>query len=158
MIPEELKKELKARVASAVTPREAAVDVMKDLQRHYGWLTDEGVEEAAEIIGLSPLQVEEIATFYEMIYRRPVGKMVIHLCDSISCWAVGSETLLEQLAKRLGVEPGGTTADGMVTLLPCSCLGNCGNGPAMMMGDSIYEKLTLEKVMEILENERVIAT
>jgi len=157
VIPEELKKELKARVASAVTPREAAVDVMKDLQRHYGWLTDEGVEEAAEIIGLSPLQVEEIATFYEMIYRRPVGKMVIHLCDSISCWAVGSETLLEQLAKRLGVEPGGTTADGMVTLLPCSCLGNCGNGPAMMMGDAIFEKLTLEKVMEILENERVIA-
>ena len=157
MIPEELKKELKARVASAVTPREAAVDVMKDLQRHYGWLTDEGVEEAAEIIGLSPLQVEEIATFYEMIYRRPVGKMVIHLCDSISCWAVGSETLLQQLAKRLGVEPGGTTADGMVTLLPCSCLGNCGNGPAMMMGDAIFEKLTLEKFMEILENERVIA-
>jgi NADH-quinone oxidoreductase subunit E len=154
MIPDELKKELKARVASAVTPREAAVDVMKELQSHYGWLTDEGVEEAAEIIGLSPLQVEELATFYEMIYRRPVGKRVIHLCDSISCWAVGSETLLEQLAGRLGVEPGGTTADGLFTLLPCSCLGNCGNGPTMMIGDEIHENLNLEKVLEILEKER----
>lgn len=154
MIPEELKKELIARVASAVTPREAAVDVMKDLQKHYGWLTDEGVVEAAEIIGLSPLQVEELATFYEMIYRRPVGKRVIHLCDSISCWAVGSETLLEQLAKRLGVEPAETTKDGMFTLLPCSCLGNCGNGPTMMVGDEIFGKLTLEKALEILEKER----
>jgi NADH-quinone oxidoreductase subunit E len=154
MITDELKKKLKARVESAVTPREAAVDVMKELQRHNGWLTDEGVEEAAEIIGLSPLQVEELATFYEMIYRRPVGKRVIHLCDSISCWTVGSETLLEKMAERLGVEPGGTTADGMFTLLPCSCLGNCGNGPAMMIGDSIYDKLTLEKAFEILEDER----
>jgi NADH-quinone oxidoreductase subunit E len=154
MIPEEMKKELKARVAHAVTPREAAVDVMKDIQRYYGWLTDEGVEDAAEIIGLSPLQIEELATFYEMIYRRPVGKRVIHLCDSISCWAVGSETLLDQLAVRLGVEPGGTTADGMFTLLPCSCLGNCGNGPTMMIGDEIYEKLDLEKTLGILEKER----
>jgi NADH-quinone oxidoreductase subunit E len=154
VIPEELRKELKARVAHAVTPREAAVDVMKDLQRHYGWLTDEGVEEAAEIIGLSPLQVEELATFYEMIYRRPVGKKVIHLCDSISCWTVGSETLLAQVAERLGVEPGGTTADGMFTLLPCSCLGNCGNGPTMMIGDEIFGNLTLEKTFEILDKER----
>jgi NADH-quinone oxidoreductase subunit E len=89
-----------------------------------------------------------------MIYRRPVGKRVIHLCDSISCWAVGSETLLEQLAGRLGVEPGGTTADGLFTLLPCSCLGNCGNGPTMMIGDEIHENLNLEKVLEILEKER----
>ena len=154
MIPEELRKELKARVDHAVTPREAAVDVMKDLQRHYGWLTDEGVEEAAEIIGLSPLQVEELATFYEMIYRRPVGKKVIHLCDSISCWAMEAETLMEQMAKRLGVEPGGTTADGMFTLLPCSCLGNCGNGPTMMIGDEVFGNLTLEKTFEILEKER----
>jgi len=154
VISEELKIALKARAASAVTPREAVVDVMKELQSHYGWLTDEGVDEAAEIIGLSPLQVEELATFYEMIYRRPVGKKVIHLCDSISCWTLGSETLLERMAERLGVGPGGTTADGMFTLLPCSCLGNCGNGPAMMIGDSIYDKLTLEGAFEILEEER----
>lgn len=89
MIPELLKKELQSRVAHAVTNREAAVDVMKELQRHYGWLTDEAVGEAAELLGLTPLQVEELATFYEMIYRRPVGKRVIHVCDSISCWALG---------------------------------------------------------------------
>lgn len=155
MIPEKLKKELEARVASAITPREAAVDVMKEVQNHYGWLTDEGVVEAAQILGLSPLQVEELATFYEMIYRRPVGKKVINICDSISCWTMGDEELMAHLVKRLGVEPGGTTTDGMFTLLPCSCLGNCGNAPAMMVGENMYENLTQEKADEILEKEKM---
>lgn len=154
MIPAELKKELEARVTKAITPREAAVDVMKQIQRHYGWLTDEGVQEAAALLGLSPLQVEELATFYEMIYRRPVGKKVLHVCDSISCWAVGHETLLAHLGKRLGVEPGGTTADGMFTLLPCACLGLCGDGPAMMVGDTLYGKVTPAQADEILAKER----
>jgi|SRR5208337_901412 NADH-quinone oxidoreductase subunit E len=156
MIPEKLKNELETRVASAITPREAAVDVMKEVQNHYGWLTDEGVVEAAEILGLSPLQVEELATFYEMIYRRPVGKKVIKVCDSISCWTMGDEELMAHLVKRLGVEPGGTTPDGMFTLLPCSCLGNCGNAPAMMVGENMYENLTQEKADEILEKEKML--
>ena len=154
MIPEELRKELEERVAAAITRREAAVDVMKEIQLHYGWLTDEGVEEAAQILGLSPLQVEELATFYEMIYRRPVGKRVIHACDSISCWTMGNEALMAHLARRLDVQPGETTADGAFTLLPCSCLGNCGDAPAMMIGDNIYGKVTPEKAEEILEMER----
>ena len=129
MIPEHLKASLEQRVADANTNREAAVDVMKELQRHYGWLTDEALEEASRLLGLSPLQVEELATFYEMIYRRPVGRHVVHVCDSISCWASGGETLLESLAHLLELAPGSTTADGAITLLPCSCLGNCGNAP-----------------------------
>lgn len=154
MIPEELKNELRARIAVAITTREAAVDVMKELQRHYGWLTDEAVAEAAELLGLSALQVEELATFYEMIYRRPVGKKVIHVCDSISCWAIGGDTLLSQLAEKLGTEPGGTTADGMFTLLPCACLGMCGDGPTLMVGDNLYGRLTPEMLDEVLLNER----
>lgn len=154
MIPESLKTELKARVAEAVTNREAAVDVMKELQRHYGWLTDEAVAEAAEILGLSSLQVEELATYYELIYRRPVGRRVIHVCDSISCWSVGCEAVMEHLKTSLGVEEGGTTADGLFTLVPCACLGNCGEGPTMMIGDTLYGRLTPERVDEILELER----
>ncbi|OGU02110.1 MAG: NADH-quinone oxidoreductase subunit E [Geobacteraceae bacterium GWC2_55_20] len=135
MIPLSLKQELQQRVARAVTSREAAVDVMKELQRHYGWLSDEAVVEAAELLELTPLQVEELATFYEMIYRRPVGRHVIHVCDSISCWSMGGESLLQQFEKLLGIAAGGTTADGVFTLLPCCCLGNCGNAPAVMVGE-----------------------
>jgi len=154
MIPESLKTELRARVAHAITPREAAVDVMKRLQTHYGWLTDEAVGEAAELLGLSLLQVEELATFYEMIYRRPVGKRVIHVCDSISCWAMGGEPLMAHLSRHLGISPGETTRDGLFTLLPCCCLGNCGEAPTMMVGDRLYGRLDPETAGQILNQER----
>jgi NADH-quinone oxidoreductase subunit E len=154
MISSELKRELQSRIASAVTNREAAVDVLKSLQAHYGWLSDEAVEEAAELLGLTPLQVDELATFYEMLYRRPVGKRVIHLCDSISCWAMGGESLMRHLADHLGVEPGETTADGIFTLLPCCCLGNCGEAPTIMIGDTVYGKVSIERVLQIIELER----
>lgn len=154
MIPETLKNSLQARVAAAITAREAAVDVMKELQAHYGWLTDEAVQEAALLLGLSPLQVEELATFYEMIYRRPVGKKVIHVCDSISCWCADCDGIIRHLKERLGVGLGGTTADGMFTLIPCCCMGMCGDSPAMSVGGTPYGKLTPELVDRILEEER----
>jgi len=155
MIPTQLRQELKQRVAQAVTPREAAVDVMKGLQRHYGWLTDEAVAEAADLLGLSTLQVEELATFYEMIYRRPVGQVVVHVCDSISCWAMGGETLLRHLEQHLGIAAGATTADNAVTLLPCCCLGNCGNGPALMIGDRLFGPVSPEQAAAIIADHRI---
>ena len=154
MIPETLKTELQRRIRAAFTQREAAVDVMKSLQAHYGWLTDEAVVEAADLLGLSPLQVEELATFYEMIYRRPVGRKVIHVCDSISCWSLGGESLLEQIAGQLGIKTGETTADNLFTLLPCCCLGNCGQAPTLMIGDTIYGRVTTASATEILRQER----
>jgi NADH-quinone oxidoreductase subunit E len=154
MIPDTLRNELKQRVAHAVTNREAAVDVMKELQRHYGWLTDEAVQEAAEILHLSPLQVEELATFYEMIYRRPVGRHVIHVCDSISCWSMGGETLLKHFERLLGVVVGTTTPDNVFTLLPCCCLGNCGNAPAVMVGERQFGRVTPEGAEALLSELR----
>src|SRR6185369_448214 len=154
MIPEQLKQELQLRIAHAITSREAAVDIMKELQRHYGWLTDEAIGEAAELLGLSTLQVEELATFYEMIYRRPVGRAVIHVCDSISCWAMGGETLLRHLEILLGTKVGETTQDNLFTLLPCSCLGNCGEAPAIMIGERLYGRVTPEQAAGIIKLER----
>ena len=150
MIPDSIRHELEQRVANAVTNREAAVDVMKELQRHYGWLTDEAVHEAAGILELSALQVEELATFYEMIYRRPVGRHVIHVCDSISCWSMGGETLMDHFKTLLGIEAGATTNDGAFTLLPCCCLGNCGNAPAVMVGERQFGPVTPEAAEAML--------
>ena len=152
MIPDTLKNKLEERIDHAITRREAAVDVLKELQRHYGWLTDEAVIEASELLGLSPLQVEELATFYEMIYRRPVGRSVIHVCDSISCWAMGGETLLRHFEEYLHISVGESTADGRFTLLPCSCLGNCGDGPAIMIGEELYGKVTVETIGNLLNS------
>lgn len=154
MIPEKLRQELQARIAAAFTPREAAVEIMKAVQAHYGWLTDEALKETAELLGLSLLQVEELATFYDMIYRRPVGKRVIHCCDSISCWTMGGASLLQHIERQLGISAGETTSDGIFTLLPCCCLGNCGKAPTMMIGDTLYGELTPERATEILRQER----
>lgn len=151
MIPDHLKQELQQRVNSSVTNREAAVDVMKELQRHYGWLTDEAVDEAASLLGLSPLQVEELATFYEMIYRRPVGRHVIHVCDSISCWSLGGESLMKHFEELLGIAAGTTTVDGQFTLLPCCCLGNCGKAPAVMVGEQQFGPVTFEYAKALIE-------
>lgn len=154
MLLEPLLTELKERIAAAITPREAAIDVLKRLQQEYGWLSDETIEQAATLLGLSPLQLDELATFYEMLYRKPVGRHVIHVCDSISCWSLGSETLLAHLSKQLGIQPGETTADGLFTLLPCCCLGNCGNAPTMMVGDRLHGDLTVAQINQLLDAYR----
>jgi len=115
------------------------------------------VELAASILGLSPLQVEEVATFYDKIYRSPVGRRVIHVCDSICCWCRGGEAAYGYLQQKLGVKPGGTTEDGVFTLLPTCCLGACGEAPAMMVGLTTYGHLTPERIDAILEQERAEA-
>jgi NADH-quinone oxidoreductase subunit E len=134
LLPQEIIATLTARAASLAHPREMTIDVLRAIQDQNGWVPDEGVELAAAILGLSPLQVEEIATFYDKIYRQPVGKRVIHVCDSICCWSRSGEGVYDYLRQKLGVEPGGTTADGIFTLPPTCLPGACGEAPAMMVG------------------------
>ena len=155
MLPDEKIKELRDHVARLPHPEEAIVDVMHEVQRAAGWLADEGVELAADIVGVSPQRVEQVATFYNLIFRRPVGRKVILVCDSISCWTVGSDDVFAHLKTRLGVEIGGTTQDSAFTLLPIVCLGACHVAPAMMVGETLYGNLTPQLIDEILEKERL---
>lgn len=154
MISKELREKLKKIIEKAHNPREALVDVIMEYQRHTHWLSDDNVREIADITGFSPLQVDELTTFYNLMFRRPVGQRVILICDSISCTMMGCETLIDHLCKKLNIEMGGTTEDGMFTLLPICCLGNCGEAPAMMIGEKLHGNLTPEKIDEILEKER----
>jgi len=147
-------RELKARVSTLEHPDEALVDLMHEAQDAFGYMTDEAVELVADIAGVHPARVEGLATFYNLIYRRPVGRRVIHVCDSISCWVVGIEDVFSYLKDKLGIEAGGTTEDGAFTLLPICCLGACHEAPAMMVGGKIYGNLTPARIDEILESER----
>ena len=97
MVPVQPEDELKARVATAVNPREAAVDVMKELQRHYGWLTDEAVGEAAELLGLVTAPGGRAGDLLRDDLPPAGGKGVIHVCDSISCWSAGYETIIDHV-------------------------------------------------------------
>jgi len=154
LIPTDRLERLKERIEGCPHPRELIVDALRLVQEHRGWVPDEGVELVAQLLGLSALQVEEVATFYDKIFRRPVGRRVIHFCDSICCWSRGGEAVAAHLEQRLGIAPGETTLDGLFTLLPTCCLGACGQAPAMMVGTRIYGDLTAQRIDEILERER----
>ncbi len=100
--------------------------------------------------GLSAEEVDAIATFYDLVYRSPVGRHVIKVCDSVSCWITGEQRITTHLKRRLGIDWGETTADKVFTLLPIGCLGVCDAGPAMMVDGELYDRLTPERVDEIL--------
>jgi NADH-quinone oxidoreductase subunit E len=154
LLPQDQIDEFRARAAAIAHPHELIVDALRAIQSHHGWVPDAGVELVAEMLGVLAVEVEEIATFYDKIFRRPVGKRIIHVCDSICCWANGGETIAAHLRKVLGIDFGETTADGIFTLLPTCCLGACGEAPAMMIGLTTFGPLTVERVDQILETER----
>lgn len=154
LLPAEEIAELKRQIAAVHEPRELIVEVLQAVQKRHGWVSDAGVELAADLLGLSPLQVDEVATFYDKIYRSPVGRKVIHVCDSICCWSRGAEKVYGHLQQVLGIAPGETTSDGLFTLLPTCCLGACGEAPAMRIDERLYGNLTVERIDEILAAER----
>jgi NADH-quinone oxidoreductase subunit E len=151
MIPEELNERLQTRLHQAESPREQAINVMYEIQRHYGYLTDEGLCEAAALLGMTPLELEELATFYDFIYREPVGRFVLHVCDGVVCWMFHEGTLFDYLCRKLGVCAGEVSADGMFTVLPTACIGNCDEAPAMVVNGRFFGNLTPERLDEILE-------
>lgn len=150
MIPEELEKSLKKDIEQVEHPRELVVDVMFAIQEHYGYLTDEGVQETAGLLGMSALEVEQLATFYTFIFREPVGRYVIHVCDSVVCWMDGYDSVRDYLCQKLDIQPGQTTPDGLFTLLTVCCIGYCDRSPAMLINRKAYGNLTVEKIDSIL--------
>jgi len=154
MLPKELLQTLQAQIAKVDHPRELAVDIMFALQNHFGYLSDEALEEGAHLLDMTPLELEELATFYDFIYRDPVGKFVIHVCDGVVCWMNGYDSVKDYLSKKLGIKPGETTGDGLFTILPTACLGYCDLSPAMLINGRAYGPLTPEKIDHILNRLR----
>jgi NADH-quinone oxidoreductase subunit E len=146
--------EIEDEAASYAQKRAAAPEALKIAQRRRGWVSDEALHDVAALLDMTADELDGIATFYNLIFRKPVGKHVILVCDSVSCWVMGYDKVMEHLEKRLGVELGDTTADGRFTLLPIACLGACDHAPAMMIDDELYGDLTPEKIDEILSRYR----
>jgi NADH-quinone oxidoreductase subunit E len=131
--------------------REAAcLDALKIVQQHRGWVSDEAITEISEKLSMSEAEVEGVATFYSRIYRKPVGRNVILLCDGMSCMVMGYKSLYDFISDKLGIEWGGSTPDGKFTLLPISCLGDCDHAPSMMINDELFNNMTPEGIDEIL--------
>lgn len=133
-------------------PQAACIEALKVVQAHRGWVSDEALAAAAKVVGVSPATMDGVATFYNLIFRRPVGRNVIMLCDSISCYLTGYDEALAYLKSKLGIEFGQTTENNRFTLLPIVCLGNCDKAPAMRVNKDIHDNLTPARIDEILEN------
>jgi NADH-quinone oxidoreductase subunit E len=132
--------------------REAVcIDALKIVQRHRGWVSDESVRDIAEHLGMSATDVDSIATFYNLIFRKPVGRHVVMVCDSVSCWIMGYERIRAHLRERLGIEHGQTTSDDRFTMLPIVCLGCCDHAPAMMVDSDLHSDLNPQKIDSALE-------
>ncbi len=131
--------------------KSAIIPVLHVAQAEFdGWLSPEVMDYVASILKIQPIEVFEVASFYSMFNLKPVGKCLIEVCRTSSCWLRGSEEIVDHLEKKLNIRVGETTADGMFTLKTVECLGSCGTAPMMQVGVDYYENLTIEKTDDLL--------
>jgi NADH-quinone oxidoreductase subunit E len=150
VLSDEERREIESEVAIYPQKRAACIEALKVVQQHRGWVSDEALDEVAELLEMTPDELDGVATFYNLIFRKPVGRHVILVCDSVSCWIMGYDNLRGHLRSRLGIDLGETTADGRFTLLPSVCLGACDRAPVMMIDDDLHLDLTPERIEQIL--------
>lgn len=129
----------------------ASIDALKIVQKHRGWVSDESIRDIARLLNLPIAELDSIATFYSRIYRKPVGRNVILICDGVSCMIMGYGSLYEYLSKKLGIAFGETTPDNRFTLLPVSCLGDCDHAPAIMINNDHYNDLTIDRLDKLID-------
>lgn len=137
-------------IALVPVRKAACIEALKIVQEGRGWISDESLEAIAAYMEMSAEELDSVATFYNLIFRKPVGRNIILICDSISCYVMGYEKLYEQLRERLNIKFGQTTPDARFTLLPNACLGCCDHAPAMMINHDLYKDVTLAELDEIL--------
>ncbi len=151
MLTDEERQEITAEFPHYPEKRAVCVEALKIVQAHRGWVSDENLKDVARLLEMTPDELDGVATFYNLVFRKPVGRHVILVCDSVSCWIMGCDRLREQLTARLGIRPGETTADGRFTLLPIVCLGACDHAPTMMIDEELHRDLDPARIEAILE-------
>ncbi len=152
MLSEIERHEIESEMANYADRQSVSIDALRIVQRNRGgWVSDEALHDLAEFLDMTPEELDGVATFYNLIFREPVGRHVIMVCNSVSCWVMGYPRLRARLQETLGVDLGGTTADGRFTLLPNVCLGICDHAPAMMIDQDTYTDLQDGKIEGVLD-------
>jgi NADH-quinone oxidoreductase subunit E len=150
MLTDREKEEIREEVLLYPYPSAACIDALKVVQKHRGWISDEAVEDIAQELQMSAEEIDSVATFYTRIYRKPVGRNVILVCNSVSCMIMGYDSLYDYISGKLKITFGETTSDGRFTLLPVTCLGDCDHAPALMVNDDLYNNLIPDTLDGIL--------
>lgn len=150
MLSKEEIEEINEEIRQFPIRKAACIEALKVVQNHHGWVSDEHIGDLARLLGMSPDEVDNVATFYNLVFRKPVGRHVILICDSVTCYIMGYHRILDYLKDKLGISYGETTADNRFTLLPIPCLGTCDHAPAFMIDHDLHQDLTPENIDQIL--------
>ena len=153
VLSEQELREIDAEITHVPYRAAVAIDALKIVQAHRGWVSDESLQAIARHLEMYAEELDGIATFYNLIFRRPVGDNVILLCNSVTCWIKGCDSLQQRISEQLGIGLGETTPDNRYTLLPVTCLGACDKAPVMMVGEELHEDVT-EQSLPTLFGER----
>lgn len=150
LLNEQVRQDILALQRRYPVARSAILGALHRIQQELGWVPPEARQEVAELFDMAPAEVDSLLTFYYMYHRQPVGRYVIKVCRSVSCWLRGSDRITAHLKQRLGVELGERTPDGLFTVLEQECAAACGGAPALQINDLYFEDATPERLDELL--------
>ncbi|MCC6796933.1 MAG: NADH-quinone oxidoreductase subunit NuoE [Candidatus Hydrogenedentes bacterium] len=150
MLSDALKREIESHIHEPEHRAAACTEALRIVQRERGWIDDESIRDIAEFLTMTPHELDGVATFFNLIHRRPVGRNVIRICSSVSCWVLGYDKLRDALQKKLEIKPGQTTADQRFTLIPNQCLGCCDHGPALMVNGDLHRDVDPDRLDDVL--------
>ncbi|OGA80258.1 MAG: NADH dehydrogenase [Burkholderiales bacterium RIFCSPHIGHO2_01_FULL_63_240] len=135
----------------------AVMACLSILQQERGWVSSESEQELADYLGVAPMAVHEVTSFYNMYNQKPVGQFKLNVCTNLPCQLRDGEQALQHVCKKLGVEPYGTTADGVFTVQPSECLGACADAPVMLVNDrqmlSFMSNEKLDQLLDLLKSK-----
>lgn len=151
MLTDSEREAIAAEVSHYPDPRAACLDALRIVQKNRGWLSEESIADVAVHLGMDPAELDSTASFYNILLREPVGRHVIRICDSISCWLLGFEELRDALLGKLNIQMGETTTDDRFTALPIVCLGACDHAPVLMIDEDLHRDVRPESLPGILE-------
>jgi NADH-quinone oxidoreductase subunit E len=154
MLSEEEIREIEAELPNYEFRQAACLDALMIVQKHRGWVNDDALQDVAGYLGMATHELESVASFYNRIFRKPVGRHVIYLCEGITCWALARDRLRRHIRARFGIDPDETTPDGRFTLQSATCLGACDHAPAMMVDEDTHLDLDEARLDQILEKYR----
>jgi NADH-quinone oxidoreductase subunit E len=150
-LDEDLYREVQAHIARYPTRRAAILPALRLAQEREGWLSPKALRAVSEAIGFSPAYCQSVASFYDMFYLEPVGTTVIEVCTNVACALLGAGDVMAAFEDVLGIEEGGTTADGRITLRKVECLGGCSFAPVVAVDEHYHERFQPEDAAALVE-------
>ncbi|MFP4141559.1 MAG: NADH-quinone oxidoreductase subunit NuoE [Planctomycetota bacterium] len=151
---DKLREQIKELTARYGQDRSALMPILQAIQKDQFYISDYAMQEVADQLGIHPVEVYGVVSFYSFLTTQPQGRFVIRLCQTITCDIAGKAAVARQLENDLGIKFGQTTPDGMFTLEYANCVGMCDQGPAMLVNDDVHTKVTPERIHDILEECR----